>query len=168
MGGLSGTNVGVQPVNLTVPSGRLISADLTNVKWFLECYANLGVTPQTLTITYVNTASATQTVVLNIPASMAIGRATGIVPTVPSDVIQSITSCQLSGSTGTPGNFGFTCARSILQSSLVFSPIVDIQDIVTTGLAQIADDTCLWFLIAASTDAWAGVGCNGTLKLIQG
>jgi len=168
MGGLSGTNTGVQSVNLTVPSGRLISTDLTNAEWFLECYSTLGATPQTLTVTYVNTSSVTNTVVMSIPASMAAGRVTRIIPTVPSDVIQSITSCQLSGSTGTAGNFGFTCARSILQASTVNASIMDIQDIVTTGLAQIADNSCLWFLIAASSDNWGGIGCNGTLKLIQG
>jgi hypothetical protein len=166
MGGLSGTSVGVQAVGLSVPPSRLAQSDLTNVEWFVECYTDLGATPQTLTVTYVNTASATHTAAISIPATMRSGRLLKIIPTVAGDVIQSVTSCQLGGSTGTAGNFGFTNARNLLQASLgVRSFLMDIEDVVTTGLSQVADNSCLWFLSASN----GGFGqIEGSLKLIQG
>jgi hypothetical protein len=165
MGGLSGTSVAVQTVNLTVPANRLASSDLTNIEWWVEGYTDLGATPQTLTVTYVNTASATHTVAVSIPATMRSGRLIKIVPTTSGDVIQSITSCQLGGSTGTAGNFGFTNSRRIAQAATTYATVIDLEDIVTTGLSQIADNSCLWFSTMVSA---ASTPPTGLLKLVQG
>ena len=165
MGGLSGTSVSVQAVGLSVPPNRMAQNDLTNIEWFVECYTDLGATPQTLTVTYVNTASVTNTVAVAIPATMRAGRLLKIVPTISGDVIQSITSCQLGGSTGTAGNFGFTNARNILQAAIPRPYLMDIEDVVTTGLSQIADNSCLWF-VACPNQVF--IQLMGSLKLIQG
>ena len=167
MGGLSGTVITSQSVGLSTPPNRLISSDLTNVQWFVECYSVLGGTPQTLTITYLNTIGNTHTTTISIPANMPGGRLIPVIPTTSGDVIGTIVSCQLSGSTGTAGNFGFTCARHLLQSSCPINYLVDIEDVVTTGLTQIADSSCLWFVIIPPNTATVAT-ITGSLKLIQG
>jgi len=166
MGSLSGTALGSQPVNLSIPASRGILADDTNAEWFVEGYADLGATPQTLTVTYVNTASATHTVPIAIPGTMRSGRLLKVVPTVVGDVIQSITSCQLAGSTGAAGNFGFTCARKLTQAATAASTDVDIEDFISCGAPIVPDNACLWPTIISTT---TGLFIpSGYLKLLQG
>jgi hypothetical protein len=166
MGGLSGTSVASQTVNLTIPASRGIFADDTNAEWYVECYADLGVTSRNLTITYVNTASGTNTVVVVIPATMRSGNLIRVSPTVSGDVIQSITSCTLSGTTGTAGNFGFTCSRRLTHSSVTAISLVDFQDAISSGMAQVPNSACLW--LTMESGSIQALTMSGYLKLLQG
>ena len=166
MGGLSGTSVASQTVNLTVPAGRLATADLTNIEWYLECYADTGSTAVNCTITYVNTSSVTHTISITIPSTMRSGLLTRIVPTIAGDVIQSITSCQLAASTLTAGNFGFVCARRLTQAVVTLVTIMDIQDVMSSGMGQIPNNACLWFTFISSGGSTTQLA--GSLKIIQG
>ena len=166
MGGLSGTVITAQTVNLTIPASRGIFADDTNAEWYVECYADLGSTSRTLTVTYVNTASATNTVAITIPSTLRSGEMLRVSPSVSGDVIQSITSCILSASTGTAGNFGLTCARRIAHASVTSPEVVDLQDPVYSGMAQVPDNACLW--LTAMSGLSAAYNISGYLKLLQG
>ena len=169
MGGLSGTNTGVQTVGLSVPSGRLASVSLDNVEWYVEGFVALGTTPQTLTVTYVPTTGGSNTVAIPIVASFPKARLYRIIPSTAGDVIQSITSCQLSGSTGATGNFGFVCARNLAQYGSSSSWLPDTADPAILGLPEIPDNACLWLSVVIVTQGgWSGNGCYGLLKIIQG
>lgn len=168
MGGLSGTSAGVQSVNLFIPASRGILTDDTNAEWFVECYADMGVTSQNLTITYVNTASITHTVSLVIPGTMRTGRLFKIIPTVSGDVIASITSCQLSGSTGSVGNFGFTCARKLTQTATSSTADIDIEDFISCGAPIVPDNACLWITLLPNGAVGSSAVLSGYLKLLQG
>jgi hypothetical protein len=166
MGGLSGTSVAAQTVSLSVPGSRLASADLTNVEWYLEVYSDLGSSGQTATVTYVNTSSVSHTVGITVPGTARAGLLTRVIPTVSGDVIQSITSIQLAGSTGTAGNFGFTCARRLVQSAASNMNEIDIQDVMSSGMGQIPNNACLWFTFLSS--GASTLTMSGSLKIIQG
>ena len=165
MGGLDGTNTGVQTVGLSVPDSRDSLSDLSNIEWYVEGYIDLGVTSQTLTITYVNTASATVTTTITIPATLRAGRMLRVFPGATTDVIQSITSCQLGGSTGTAGNFGITCARKLVQAGIATPADADILDFFRSGGAKIPDNSCLWLTVVQLATA---VTVHGTLRIFQG
>jgi hypothetical protein len=165
MGGLSSTNLGVQSVNLSVPASRGAFADLTNVEWYVEGYNDLGATPQNLTITYVNTASVTNTIVVSLPASFTSGQLIQFFPSIAGDVIESITSCQMAGSTGTAGNFGFTCSIRLTHSSVSISTQFDIQDVISCGMPRVSNNACLWFVLLPSA---SNISIQGKLGLLQG
>lgn len=138
----------LQTINLSV--SRYTGTDAIGNVMMVELYATIGSTPATLTVTYVDDAGASQT------TSVVIGNATGgsrlptcVVP-IPYVAggrgVRSVTSVQLSGSTGTAGDFGITIARQIAKvagqagigagEDLLSGPI--------PGPVEVKDDACLY------------------------
>lgn len=154
MGGLSGTSLLAQTVGLVVPGGRGAFSDLSNVEWYVECYSQLGTTSVTLTISYTNTSSVSgQIVTITIPASLRVGNMLRIVPTISGDIIQSIDSCQLSGSTGGVGNFGFTNLIRLSVVNSVFGFKTKASNAFQTGLPVVINNACIAFAYI-----WGGGG----------
>jgi len=164
MGGLSGTNLGSQPVNLTVPGSRGALADLSNVEWYVEGYVQLGITSQTLTISYTNTSSVSgQIVTVTIPASLKVGQVIRVVPTIAGDVIQSIDSCTLSGSTGTAGNFGFTNLICLAVDRAALGYRTRKPTAFRLGLPTVLNNACIAFLCTNASGGSSAVLGNISL-----
>lgn len=160
-GGLSGTSVDAQTVNATAPTLGVLS-DYSNVRWYVEIYSALGSSSRTLTVNYTDQDDQARTTTVSIPASIA---ATRILPIEPSGYyIKTITSVQLSGSTGTAGNFGIT-ATSLVSgaNNVTFGNMTTPPE---TGWPQIPDSACLqWHeicTIPTTGDA------HGHVILVQG
>ena len=159
MGGLDATSVGVQTVGLSVPANRMALSDLSNVGWYVECYVQLGSTSQTLTITYTNTSNVSGTATITIPATMKIGAMLRIVPTIAGDIIQSIESCQLGGSTGAVGNFGFTNGIVLAIIKATYNVQTRRMGALQVGLPTVVDNACI---------AFAGMNGQNTNGVITG
>lgn len=167
MSGLSGTSVAVQDVlSTTLPSGRCSALGI-GVEWFVEVYTTLGVTTRTLTVNYTDDAGGSSTTTVTIPASMPQGRMLPILPAAGDKGIKTIESVQLSGSTGTAGNFGITAARKL---TVMFTPYVgggDARGPMELNLPSIHSDTCFW-MVGNTNAAAANGNLIGDLVLIEG
>lgn len=142
---LSGTSVLSQTVNSTALPARATGG--AGVLAFMRVWTALGGTDSTITVTYTNqsgTGSRTGTIrrrtgspaeayganVLH-PMEMQVGD-TGV---------RSIQSAQLSGTTGTVGDWGFVLMRPI--AVLESTPNEHMQGAISCGLAAVEDDACL-------------------------
>jgi hypothetical protein len=150
MGGLSGTNVGAQAVNTPALTRY---TDGVGVRAMFENYATFG-TAVTLTITYDSdngTGHVSQPI--DIVAASGIGIMQSISLALGDRGVKAVTSAQLSGSSGTVGNFGLTLIKPLgiwsapcgHQYSLGGDPI-------KTGslMSKIEDDACLQFIAFSS------------------
>ncbi len=162
-GGASGTSVALVAVN----TPALTRGDTTGigVEGFIECYSVLGGTPQTLTVSYTNTAGvAGRLTTVAIPASMRAGRLLPI-PLLTGDIgIRSIETIQLGGSTGTAGSYGVTLARRIVCIPPRVETETEPRRGLEIGYPRIEPDACLW--LCAMTPASSGsADVVGTLSI---
>ncbi len=151
-GGLSGTSVASQSVSTpALPSGRCDSNGI-GVEAFVECYTQLGATPQTLTVTYTNQAGTSgQTTTVSIPANFRQGGLLPIPLSAGDTGFKSIESVQLGGSTGTAGNFGITMAQRIIAEACPFTGVGDVRGPIEVGLPTLHADAALWFAVLCAT-----------------
>lgn len=147
-GGLSGTSTSAQTVGGSLTR---YTNGIGNVA-YLEIYTTIGGTPVTATLSYTNdsNASVTSTITVGGSSSGQVARAFCVLPFPLNNGekgVKSVTSVQLSGSTGTAGNFGITIGHP-----LVFSPTYQYNSETTGGkvatLGQAGDveiltDACL-------------------------
>jgi hypothetical protein len=80
--------------------------------------------------------------------------------------VRSITSVQLSGSTGTAGNFGLTILRRLGEIVCVLAATGDTLDAFALGLPTIDTSACLFVFGLASTTNIGDV--KGGLAIAQG
>jgi len=163
MGGLSGTSVAEQTVNLDIATpaagGRCLTTG-ADVEWFLEWYVATGSTAVTATIKYTNQAGTQhQTTTVSIPASTPAYRLIPITALSGTDTsIEVVESVTLSASTLTAGNFGVTAGKRL--STGYTSAAVGINfDFVGTGMSKVGSDACLWIVDVAYTTTsglWVG------------
>jgi hypothetical protein len=168
MGGLSGTSVASQAVTTPALPARCDSNG-ADVRWFVECYTDLGATPRTLTVTYTNQAgTGSRTTTVSIPATMRAGHLLEILPANGDTSIRSVESVQLSGSTGTAGDVGVTAAREkpgARLSSLV-AGLAARRSGLEMGLPIVANDECLWLVVDCTTTSTGIVDVN--LSICEG
>jgi hypothetical protein len=163
MGGLSGTNTGVQSVSTpTLPTDRGIASNYSDLGWYLEWYSATGSTPVTCTINYVNQSSASKSTTVAIPASPAASRLIQFSP-LAGDWISSVTSIQLSGTTGTAGNFGVTALRKVVPVMCVSLFLRSFQDYTNLALTRVFDTSCLMLAMIDTANSF-----DAELKLIFG
>lgn len=161
MGGLSGTNTGVQTVDLAISTpvtdGRCRS-DMLDVEWYVEIYTDIGTTAANLTVTYTdtgNTGSKTITIT-GFSGASPLTRSGRCVQLVPTDGIQikSVQSVQLSGTTSTAGSFGITArVRKAINTQLLANILGPGSDAFSIGLPEIKSNACLEILCICSTTA---------------
>jgi hypothetical protein len=159
MGGLSGTNTGVQAVNLAIAtplaSGRCL-ATMTDVGWYLEIYTDIGTTAANITVTYTDSADVgSKTIVISgFSGASPLNRVGRCVRLNPSDgvAIKSVQSVQLSGTTGTAGSFGVTARvlKCSVGQSIANAMGVGV-DAISIGLPEIKDSVCLELLQTCTT-----------------
>lgn len=148
IGGLSGTVITAQTVGGTLSR----ASDGVGNFAFAEIYSTLGATSTTITATYTDSQSTTQT-----SPAVAIG-GTGfneqsraiILPTAAgSKGVRSVTSVTLAATTGTAGNFGITIARPIAVIGLQAGGHIGWRDFSTgfPGIPFIPTGCCIGMLI---------------------
>ena len=171
-GGLSGTLTTVQVVNLPldlsgVSSERIGEADHSELQWWLEWYANTGVTAAVASVNV--TYSDDTTGVIGVPVASTM-KAPNLIPILPLPAgktgLKAVNSVQLNVSTGIAGNFGVTCTRLRASVFAVQSSRSEILDWAALGLPEIFNDSCL-MLTQYSTVSGTGA-IKGVLRFVSG
>jgi hypothetical protein len=140
MGGLDGTSTGAQTVDVSLPSRPDTLGG--SVEIFVECYAQLGATSVTATISYTNqSGTAGQSATVTIPANMRLGRTLAVTLQAGDTGVRSVETLTLSASTLTAGNFGVTLARRITVCA--GDPPLG-AGALELGLPKIESGACLW------------------------
>ena len=160
MGGLNGTLTTAQVcgVDITLPTSnlpaRIGAADYSDCNWWLEWYTATGATVSNATCAVVYNDGTTGNIVVSVPASTAASRMLPIVSAVSGKFIRSITTVQLSATTGTAGNFGVTATRERL--------VMPTDNIAykrreftwaQLGCNEIANDSCLFPMVETLTNS---------------
>jgi hypothetical protein len=154
---------GLDLSTLAPSADRLGASDYSDVQWFLEVYTDGGATASnaTINVTY-DDASAGNLNVAAVGGTIRVGRRIALTPLIPSaqqgKKIRGINSVTLSASTGTAGNFGFTCTRQRTAVSLPIANYGQPFDWAALGLPGVPNDSCLEIVCACSTTS------TGTLR----
>jgi hypothetical protein len=179
MGGLNGTLLTAQTVGLDLDANiasdnlaeRIGDANYSDVQWWMEWYGNTGATASnaTINVTFNDGSSANLAV-------QAVGGTVRTARMIPlNDLIQAadsgkfirdINTVTLSASTGTAGNFGFTCTRYLAANYLPLANARFTADYAALGLPKIPNESCLFPVQLASTTSTGIVRATG--KIIHG
>ena len=176
MGGLSGTSTGSQTVNLDLNANlgsnnldaRKGDANFSDVQWWMEWYTDTGGTAVTATVgvTYNDGTTGTLSVALAATrrASLMIPL-NGFIPAAAAGkYIRDIDTVQLSATTGSAGNFGFTATRPRMTMPLSLANKMETFDWAALGLPEIFNSSCLMILQVASTTTTGTVRGGGKLS----
>lgn len=168
MGGLSlalNTSQVITGLNLQtlgLSAERRGAADYSDLQWFLETYADGGATASnaTINVTYDDDTTGNLNTIA-VGGTLRASRMLPLTPLIPTGQqgkkIKGINSVILNVSTGTAGNFGFTCTRQRtgVPFGLAGTPSkLTWQD----GAAEVPNDSCLEFVINCATTS------SGTLR----
>lgn len=164
------TITGLDLSTIGLSAERLGAADYSDLQWFLEVYTDGGATASnaTINVTY-DDASTGNLLVVPVGSTLRAGRMIALIRYIPTAQqgrkIRGINSVTLSASTGTAGNFGFTCTRQ--RTGKAFS----IANTPTTftwadGFPEIPNDACLMMAINCTTTTSGFV--NGQGKIAHG
>lgn len=149
------TITGLDLSTIGLGADRRGAADYSNLQWFLEVYADGGATASnaTINVTYDDASSGNLTV-LAVGGTLRAGRLIPLTPQIPpadqGKKIRSINSVTLSASTGTAGNFGFTCTR--VRTGKAFG-MANLPVTLTwqDGLPTVPNDSCLMIVVVCTT-----------------
>ncbi len=167
--GISCTSTSLQTMDNTVTLPRYTTGE--GVMMFAEVTTNLGATPQTLTITYVDQGGAAGVTTLAPVVSSATPRIPQVaffIPLAAGDSgVRSITSVQFGGSMGA-GVLNMTLCRPITDLPHQVAAMMVERNMVlhTPRLVPIVDDAALSFLLFASTSSSGSL--NGRVTAVAG
>ena len=179
MGGLSGTSIAAQTVNVDIDanlatsnlSARKGDTNYSDIQWWLEWYTDTGATASnaTVNVTYNDGTSGNLSVVAvggTVRASRMIPL-NSLVPTADAGkFIRDVNTVTLSASTGTAGSFGITATR---YRAGVFCPVANgrfIAPWAALQLPEIFNSSCLFPIVIVNTTSTGAV--RGTGKIIHG
>lgn len=178
MGGLNATLTTAQTVALTLNGitadnmeRRIGDANFSDVQWWAEWYADTGATASnaTVTVTYDDGTTGNLTT-FAAGGTIRAGRMIPLNRLIPAAAsgkyIRSIDSVQLSASTATAGNFGFTCTRPRLTMPQPLANKMEIFDWAQLGFPEIFNSSCLTIIELCSTTSTGTVRGGG--KIIHG
>ncbi len=157
------TNIAVDLLTLSAPADRIGDAAYGDVQWWLEVYADGGATASNATINVTFDDGTTANLnTLAVGGTIRIGNRFSVdalrTTAQQARSIRGINSVTLSASTGTAGNFGFTCTRPRMYSPVLLANLVQKNNWADTGLAEVPNGACLEFMILPSTTS------SGTLR----
>lgn len=146
----------IDVLTLALVAARRGDASYRDLQWWLEVYTDGGATASnaTINVTY-NDATTGNLNTLAVGGTIRAGNMfplTQLIPTAQQGkYIRGINSVILSASTGTAGNFGFTCGRlrTVQEQGLANFPSVN--DWAKLGHAEVPNDACLFFVCNPST-----------------
>lgn len=150
------TGLDLAPGALNPPAARLGASNYSDVQWFLEVYADGGATASnaTVNVTY-NDGTSGNLNVIAVGGTLRAGRLIALTPFIPianqGKRIRAINSVILSASTGTAGNFGFTCMRQRAVVDVLLANLPSIKNWQDLRLEELPNGTCLQMLCFCST-----------------
>ena len=152
----SQTVTGLDLNTLAPPAARVGDANFSDLQWWLEVYADGGSTASnaTINVTY-NDATTGNLNVQAVGGTIRAGNMFALTPLIPpasqGKFIRGVNSVILSASTGTAGNFGFTCTRPRTALPFNIANKTEVADWQLLGLPEIANDACLQYIILPSS-----------------
>jgi len=170
MGGLSGTLLTAQTVNVSVAAlaaARRGLANLSEIEWFLEWYTDTGATASnaTINVTYGDDTSENLPVIA-VGGTVRASRMIQILPGTAGKYIKIVNTVTLSASTGTAGSFGVTAVRRLAECPLGFANTPNALDWAQIGMPVIPNDACLAFGLRCA-NATTGT-LAGMVRLVEG
>jgi hypothetical protein len=157
------TNLPINLDTLAPSADRIGSADFGDVQWWLEVYGDGGATASNATINVTfndNTSGNLNTQAVG--GTIRVGRRYSVdalrTGAQQGKNIKAINSVILSASTGTAGNFGFTCTRPRAYLPMGLANFVNKLDWAAAGLPEIPNGSCLELMVLPSTTS------SGTLR----
>ena len=148
IGGLDGTSTAAQSVQGSPASPALTrnTGGAGNIAWY-EIYTTIGTTSTTLTMNYVDQDGNSASSTINIGATnfREVTRAQRIPLAAGDTGLRSVTSVQLTATTGTAGNFGITIAQPLAWLPVNVAGTSGWRDYTTglPGIPTINPDACL-------------------------
>ena len=159
----SQTGIAVDVSTLGLGADRRGDSNYSDLLWWLEVYTDGGATASNATINVTYDDGTTGN--LNVQAvggTIRAGNLFALTPLIPSGsqgkFIRGINSVILSASTGTAGNFGFTCTRPRTVLPLPTANKIEAADWAQLGLPNVPNDACLQIIMLPSTTS------TGTLR----
>jgi hypothetical protein len=157
------TGLDIAPGALNPPAARLGASNYSDVQWFLEVYTDGGATASNATINVTfGDGTSNNLAVQAVGGTLRAGRKIPLTPLIQAadqgKYIRQINSVILSASTGTAGNFGFTCTRQRTGVGLGPAFMQREFDWAALGLPEIPNDACLALVTTCSTTS------TGTLR----
>lgn len=158
----SQTVTGFDLDTLGVAADRLGVADLSEVECFIEGYTDLGATASTATInvTFTDTTSGNLTgvAVANLRQGSLINLRSLQTTAQQGKIIKQVNSVQLSASTGTAGNFGFTFYRRIAVCPTFIANVAQPPlDWAQLGLPVIPNEACIVINVTPGSTTTTGI-----------
>ena len=166
---ITGFDVGSGGLNLA--ADRRGDANYSDLQWWLEVYADGGATASnaTINVTYGDNSTGNLTV-LAVGGTLRAARMFPLTPLIPGadqgKFIRAINSVTLSASTGTAGNFGFTCTRPRTTVPLLQASFAQVADFSVLGLPEVPNNSCLQLIMLSGQTSSGSV--RGTGKIIHG
>lgn len=157
------TGLDLSAGGLNPPAARIGDANFSDLQWFLEVYSDGGATASnaTINVTY-NDGTTGDLSVTAVGGTIRAGWLIPLTPLIPvasqGKFIRAINSVTLSASTGTAGNFGFTCMRQRTAVDILLANKPEPRDWAALGLPVIPNDSCLQFVVSCGTTS------TGTLR----
>lgn len=169
MGGLLGNATTSQTVGVSIATaaanGRCLSTG-ADVEWFYECYSAIGTTAVTMTVTYTDGTSTSQTTTISVGGASPLNqpnRCIQIIPVAGTSIV-SIDSIILSATSGTAGSFGITARKKLASVGQIVANITgNGTDAISIGLPRIYESSCLEMLVQATATSTGII--TGELKL---
>lgn len=157
------TVTGLDILTLAPGADRIGDPTYGDLQWWLEVYADGGATASNATINVTFDDGSTGNLsTLAVGGTIRIGNRFSVdaLRTTAQQArnIRGINSVTLSASTGTAGNFGFTCTRPRAYAPILIANLVSKLDWPQTGLSEVPNGSCLEFMILPSTTS------SGTLR----
>lgn len=158
------TNLPIDLQTLAPPAARLGAANYSDLQWFLDVYADGGATAANLTVPVTYDDGSTGNLnVIPVGGTLRAGRRIALTPFIPAAqqgrFIRAInTGVILSASTGTAGNFGFTCTRQRTGARTLLANLPEDYDWARLGASEIPNGSCLEIVAVCSTTS------TGTLR----
>ncbi len=164
----SQTVSGLNLDTLAPSAERIGAANYSDLQWWYEVYTAGGATASnaTINVTY-SDASTGNLNTLAVGGTIGASRIFALTPLIPIAkqglFIKGINSVQLSASTGTAGNFGFTCTRPRTILPLALANKAEVADYAQTGLPEIPNDSCLMLVTLNSTTSTGNIRGGGKI-----
>lgn len=160
---LQTTNLPLDLEALAVPADRIGDPTFGDVQTWLEVYADGGATASnaTINVTFDDDTSGNLSVQA-VGGTIRAGHVFSVdalrTTAQQGKNIKRINSVQLSASTGTAGNFGFTFTRPRAYLPTMLANKAEVYDWAALGLPSVSNGACLMFMVIPSTTT------SGTLR----
>lgn len=178
-GGLVFNSISTQIINSPIfdltgllPSAeRMGAANYSDLQWWLEVYTAGGATASNATINVTfNDGTTGNLNTIAVGGTLAASRLYNIdnlkTTAQQSLFIRGVNNVTLSASTGTAGNFGFTCTRPRAALPIPLANFAYTMDWAALGLPNIPNDSCLFPIILPSTTSSGALRGGG--KIVHG